>query len=94
MGKFRDGLLLVGILTIISIDLFSQNIGLNYNSVGSGRNVTGTLSKEFAKSEFGIGLGYNINRIKQPDDQANIYYKRLFATKPIQYLNVEFFLIK
>ncbi len=41
--------------------------------------------------EFGIGLGCNINSIKQPDDQNNIFYKRLFATDIVHFLNLNLF---
>jgi hypothetical protein len=72
----------------------AQNINLIYYSTGAGKNVTLAYSKEWKTAEFGIGLGCNINSIKQPDDQSNIYYKRLFATKPIHYLNFNMFFNK
>ncbi|MBP1672886.1 MAG: hypothetical protein H6Q25_701 [Bacteroidetes bacterium] len=65
----------------------AQNVSLNYYSTGAGKNITLAYSKEIKTMEFGIGLGCNINSIKQPDDQSNIYYKRLFATKPLHFLN-------
>ncbi len=65
----------------------AQNIDINFYSTGSGRNITAAYSKEVNKSIYGIGLGYNIGRIKQPDDQNNIFYKRLYPTQPIHYLN-------
>jgi hypothetical protein len=65
----------------------AQNVSLNYYSTGAGKNITLAYSKEIKTMEFGIGLGCNINSIKQPDDQPNIYYKRLFATKPLHFLN-------
>lgn len=76
---------------LFSIDSFAQNIDLNYYSTGAGKNVSVSYSKIMGKSEIGIGLGYNIGSIKQPDDQNNIYYKRLFPTKPIHYFNTNSF---
>lgn len=70
-----------------SISLISQNIDINYYSTGAGRNVTVSSAKNIGNSEFGLGLGYNIGSIKQPDDQNNVFYKRLYPTKPIHYLN-------
>ncbi len=70
-----------------SINLISQNIDVNYYSTGAGRNVTLSSSKNIGNSELGLGLGYNIGSIKQPDDQSNIFYKRLYPTKPIHYFN-------
>ncbi|MFT4755204.1 MAG: hypothetical protein ACI9GM_000092 [Salibacteraceae bacterium] len=75
----------------VSSNLFSQNVGVDYNLTGSGRNITATISKEFEKCEIGVGVGYNINSLTQSDDQNQMYYQRLFATKPIQHLNVELF---
>ena len=75
------------ILSIFSLSLYSQDLGINYNSTGAGRNITATYTKNISHNSLSLGLGCNINSIKQPDDQANIYYKRLFATKPIHYLN-------
>lgn len=84
--------LLIGILFIlVSSNLFSQNLGLNYYSTGAGRNITATVSKSFKKSDFGIGIGYNINSIKQQDDQSNLFYKRLYATKPLYHLSLDVF---
>jgi|TARA_B110000908_G_scaffold59966_1_gene72844 hypothetical protein len=78
-------------LLLLSSFAYSQNIGLQYYSTKSGRNITLTFSKTINKSLIGLGLGYNINSMKQPDDQNNVYHKRLFATKPIQHLNFNFF---
>jgi hypothetical protein len=71
----------------MSLSAFSQNLNLTLYSTGTGKNVTLSYSKEYKSMEFGIGLGCNINSIKQPDDQPNIYYKRLYATKPLHFLN-------
>jgi len=79
--------LLLVLSIVYATTMTAQNIGLNYYSTGAGSNITATFSKNFNHSEFGIGLGFNIGSIKQPDDQDNIYYKRLYPTKPIHYIN-------
>ena len=76
---------------LIAGQMFSQSIDINYYSTDAGRNLTAAFSKKFNKNEVGVGLGYNINRIIQPDDQNNIYHKRLFATKPYHHLNLNLF---
>ncbi len=75
------------ILSVFSLSLYSQDLGINYNSTGAGRNITINYTKNINHNAISIGIGYNINSIRQPDDEANIYYKRLYATKPVQYLN-------
>ena len=77
--------------TLCTLNGISQELGMQYYSTGSGRNLTATFSKSFNNNQFGIGIGYNINRIQQPDDQGFIYHKRLFATKPLQHINFNLF---
>lgn len=86
--------LLIVTLAILCINLtYAQStIGLQYYSTGAGENITATFAKKLNKGAIGAGVGCNINQIKQPDDQSNIYYKRLFATKPLQYLSGNFFI--
>jgi len=79
--------LLLVLLPFFAITGSSQNIGLNYYSTGAGKNITTTYIKNIKHSSISIGLGYNINSIRQPDDESNIYYKRLYATKPFHHLN-------
>jgi len=83
-------ILLTG-LFFLSFLSYSQSVGINYFSTGTGRNITANYGFTKNNNEFGLGLGYNINSIKQPDDQSNIYYRRLFATRPIQHLNFNLF---
>jgi len=83
MSKYLFLVLLISYASTVK----SQNIGLNYYSTGAGRNITVSYSEIINNSEIGIGLGYNIGSIKQPDDQNNIYYKRLFPTKSLHHLN-------
>ena len=75
----------------VSNTVFCQNLLIGFNSTGAGRNITATYSKEFGNNEFGLGLGVNINRITQVDDQFKVYYKRLYATEFTHYLNFNVF---
>lgn len=79
------------VFILFSVNIIAQNIDLNYYSTGAGRNITASYSKVINNNEIGFGLGYNIGSIKQPDDQGNFYYKRLYPTKPIHYLNINFY---
>ncbi len=80
-------ILTIIIFSVLSISIYSQDLGVNYNSTGSGRNITLNYTRNIVHNGISLGIGYNINSIKQPDDQGNIYYKRLYATKPYQHLN-------
>ncbi|HBG71651.1 MAG: hypothetical protein A2W93_06930 [Bacteroidetes bacterium GWF2_43_63] len=71
--------------------LSAQNLSLNYYSTGTGTNLTLAYAKDWEKNELGFGLGYNINRIAHPDDKGHIFYKRLYATKPIHHVNLNLF---
>ena len=84
-------ILTLTILLSFTISAQNKRIGMQYYSTGAGKNLTGTLSIKNNKNEYGLGLGININSIRQPDDEANIYYKRLYATKPIHFFNFNFF---
>jgi hypothetical protein len=65
---------------------------LGYNSTNSGRSIILNLSKTInGKNEFGGGIRFNINRFAHPDDQGNIFKKRLYATKPIHYIGINGF---
>lgn len=64
----------------------AQNLFGGYNLTNSGRSISATYSWEKEKSEFGLGLGYNINKIIQPDDQNTILTRRLYAIEPIHFL--------
>lgn len=78
-------------LTAININAQTQLFS-GYNSTHSGRSITLVASKTINnKHEFGGGVHLNINRLKHPDDQNNLYLKRLFATKPIHYFGIEGF---
>lgn len=69
----------------------AQSVALNYYYTGSGRNLTATFSKRTGNNKLGVGLGYNINSIRQSDDQNNVYYRRLYATKAYHHLNFNVF---
>lgn len=79
------------LIILLSIQVNSQNLNLSLYSTGTGKNLTINYSIQKKSMEFGIGLGCNINSIKQPDDQSNVYYKRLYATKPLHFLNFNLF---
>ncbi|MGB0392082.1 MAG: hypothetical protein ACPGRC_11205 [Salibacteraceae bacterium] len=79
------------IFVLIGTNCYSQLLELGGNLTGAGKNITATYSFLKGNHEFGAGLGYNLNSIKQSDDQNQIYYQRLFATKSIHHLNVELF---
>jgi len=64
---------------------------MNYYSTGTGQSITANYSLMINNNEFGVGIGYNINRLILPDDQENIYYKRQFATEPLHHLNTNVF---
>ena len=63
-----------------------------FNSTCSGRNVALTISKtNNNKHEFGAGLRYNIGMLAMPDDQGNLYYKRLYPSTFGQHIGVQGF---
>ncbi|WP_457611179.1 hypothetical protein [Lutibacter sp.] len=80
--------LIIAIIIVSNLTAYSQDLGVNYNSTGAGRNITVNYVKYISHYALSIGIGYNINSIKQPDDQPNIYYKRLYATTSLQHLNL------
>lgn len=70
---------------------YGQIIELNYNSVISGQNITATYNTiKNRNHNFSFGIGCNISRVAHPDNQEKIFYKRLFATKPLHYFNLNF----
>jgi len=63
-----------------------------FNSTGTGRSVNLLASAQVKnRHEFGGGLRININKYAHNDDQLNLYFKRMFATKPLHYFGVEGF---
>ena len=62
-----------------------------FNSTFSGRNVALTISKTNNKHEFGGGIRYNIGMLAMPDDQGNLYYKRLYPSTFGQHFGVQGF---
>ena len=72
---------------VAQIDLFAS-----FNSTYTGRNISATVSKYYNnKHELGGGIRFNINRLPHPDDQNNLFKKRLYATKPLYYFGIEGF---
>jgi hypothetical protein len=85
--------ILTVIFLLISTMLMSQDaLTFSYNATESGRNVAFDYSKMFnSKHEIGAGLRININSITQPDDQSNIYYKRLYAIYFYQFFGLHIY---
>ncbi len=73
-------------LVIISVKSYAQtSTALSYNYTHSGRNLSLIqLFKIKEKHEFGIGVRFNINVRKHEDDLEKVFYKRLYATEPLQ----------
>lgn len=80
-------------LIFFTASIFAQNeISSSINSTHSGSNVALLYSSYLnAKTEVGGGIRFNINSYALPDDQNKVYYKRLYATKPLHYWGVEGF---
>jgi hypothetical protein len=56
-------------------------LATTFNSTHSGRNIALSISKTYSsKNEFGGGIRYNLGMIAMPDDQNNVYYKRLYPS--------------
>jgi len=70
---------------------YSQSVGLNYYNTGAGQNYTGTVAFDVGKSTIGLGLGWTVNPIIQPDGKGHIFYKKQFATEGLHHLNVNLF---
>jgi hypothetical protein len=75
----------------VSCFVFAQNdLFIGFNSTTAGRNISLGYAKTVNNyNTFGVGLRININSIKHPDDQMNVFYKRLFATEFSQYLGIQ-----
>lgn len=84
------GLMKVFLLLSFS-QAFSQNVIFNYYSTGTGKNITVNYALSYPNSDIGFGLGWTINSLKHPDNQANIYYKRQYATRSVDHLNLNFY---
>jgi hypothetical protein len=80
-------------LSFIAVNIFCQNnftVSLNYTE--SGRNLCFDYSRSFKENHsVGLGLRININSIRQPDDQSNFFYKRLYATEFYQFFGIHTF---
>jgi hypothetical protein len=79
------------LLVFSSCFVLGQNdLQFGFNSTTAGRNLVLGYSKTVnSKNTFGIGLRININKVKHPDDQMNVFYKRLFATELYQYFGIQ-----
>lgn len=75
------------LFSAITFPGIAQSVGIDYFYTGSGRNLTASFSERTNDHRLGIGLGYNINSIRQSYEK-DIYYRKLFATKPYHHLNL------
>jgi hypothetical protein len=72
-------------LLINSVTMSQNDLFLGFNSTTAGRNISFGYSKSVnTYHTFGIGLRINISKINHPDDQAKIFFKRLYATELYQ----------
>ena len=63
-----------------------------FNSITSGRSINILASGQFKnRHELGGGLRININKYAHNDDQSKIYFKRMYATKPLHYFGIDGF---
>ena len=62
-----------------------------FNSTASGRYSSFALAKTINNHEMGIGLRYNIGMLSMPDDQGNLYYKRLYPSTFGQHFGLQIF---
>lgn len=69
----------------------SQSIAVNYYSTGTGQNLTLNYALSYPNSDIGLGFGWTINSRKHPDNQSNVFYKRQYATRSIDHLNLNFY---
>lgn len=70
-------------LVLISEIKAQSSVALGFNSTGGGRGITGVYYSQKDKNELGIGLRFNINYSHNLDDQSKVFYKRIYALKPI-----------
>ncbi len=80
------------LINLLSLSIFAQTeFSTNFNSTASGRNISLLFSKTNNRHEIGGGLRYNIGKIAMPDDQGNLYYKRLYPSSFGQHLGLHTF---
>lgn len=80
------------LITLLSFSSLAQTELVSaFNSTTSGRNASLTISKTKNKHELGAGLRYNIGMLAMPDDQGNLYYKRLYPSTFGQHFGVQTF---
>lgn len=84
-------IILIFILLCLSVGLYAQtDISFAFNSTTAGRNLAFGISKSFnGKNEIGLGIRLNINKLKMPDDQNHVFFKRLYARNFIEFLGLQ-----
>jgi len=89
-------ILILGFILILAKQGNCQNelIG-NFNSCHSGRSVDLIYNHIFKKDfKFGLGILFNLNNLNMPDNQGNIYKKRLHAENFSQRFGLQVFFIQ
>lgn len=80
------------LITLLSFSSLAQTELVSaFNSTSSGRNASLTISKTKNNHELGAGLRYNIGMLAMPDDQGNLYYKRLYPSTFGQHFGLQTF---
>ncbi len=82
------------LFSLFVISLKAQaDLSVNYNNIHSGNSISILISKKINQDiELGGGVRFNINSLKHSDDQQNIFYNRLFATKPYHFIGIDGFI--
>lgn len=81
---------------MFSTTLFSQNevVG-NFNSCHSGRTLDVFFNHNFRNDyKLGIGILFNLNNQRIPDNQNNVFKKRLYSETFFQHIGLHFIYIK
>lgn len=76
-------LTIASLFLLIAFQIFAQTeLTTSFNSTYSGRNVAISILKtNNSKNEFGGGIRYNLGILEMPDDQNNVFYKRLYPSE-------------
>lgn len=90
LGKMKNLVFFIIVVCITSPVFGQDDLLFGFNSTTAGRNLTLGYSRTVNNNHtFGVGLRININSVKHPDDQGNVFYKRLFATEFSQYFGIQ-----
>ena len=89
----RNITVIILFILIFSGKLFAQVEFISvFNSSFTGRNTALLFSKTINfKHELGVGVRYNIGKLAMPDDQGNVFLKRLYPSTFAQHWGAEAF---